>query len=158
MHSARAKVNQQVAWCQLLISQCESLELPWQQQALAQSLVWHLQAAYVSFLQELAADLRFTVTKLESAQDLLNAVPEGRAAPQEILELGRLEQGESWLSALRGQLSPMQTEVTSEPAEGNKVELIAVSGCGRLDLPGARGVLSCMIELIERNRSLSAES
>lgn len=155
MQSARARVNQQLAWCSGLLHQYGASTLPWQQQALAQGLTWHLQAAYLAFLQELAAELKFNADQPASASDLLRAVPTGRAQPLELQELVRLEQGDGWLAQLRAQPQPGEAGRTTTMAAG---QLIAVSGSAVFSLQQAREALAALAELVERNRSLTAES
>lgn len=157
MYNARSKVNQQLAWCTGLIHQFGASALPWQQQALAQGLTWHLQAAYLAFLQELAAELKFNADQPSSALDLLRVVPAGRAQPLELQELVRLEQSDSWLAQLRAQSQPGAPRSGRSNAVGTE-QLIAVAGAGVFGLPQAREALAALTELVERNRSLGAES
>jgi hypothetical protein len=157
MHAVRAKVNQQLAWCRTLLAAFGASGQPWQQQALAQGLGWHLQAAYVAFLQELASELRFPADRPASVQDLLNVVPAGRAGPQELLELQRLERDHTWLSALRAQPQPSQS-VASPASVVAGASLIAVAGAPDFGLEQAQVALNALTELIERNRNLAAES
>lgn len=159
MQSAKGAVNQQLAWCRLLLSSFETAQLPWQQQCLVQSLGLHLQLAYRAFLAELASNLRCTVDAAPTIASLIRSIPAGREVPLELKEVQRLEMEASWLSALLAYSPSTITTTLAASAVTAKApsDMIASSGAVPFDLALARSALSGLEELIARNRQLSDE-
>lgn len=148
-------LNQQYAWCELLLAQWGSDSLPWRQEALAQSLSWHLQIAYCALLQDMASTARLPLTEVPtSILTLIDRVPDGRNCPAEWRELARLEAGNNWLSTLRSQpASPAQVL----GAQQTKNALIASNQAMVLDLEGCRQALAALKHFTERWRELGQE-
>ncbi|UTA49383.1 hypothetical protein L1F30_07560 [Simiduia sp. 21SJ11W-1] len=167
MQSARAHVNQQLAWCRLLLTQFEQSDLPWRQQCLVQALGWHLKACYQAFIAELAQALRSTAQLPETARDVIQAIPAGREVPAELRELLRLESGDSWLASLLALPAPGKASAADTGADAGKAggansqilasDKIAVSKPRVFDLALAKASLAALDEIIQRNRAFCDE-
>lgn len=145
-------LNQQLAWCDQLLGSFADRDLPWQREALTQSLVWHLKLAYAALLAEFAVQQKIPLTQPASADQLMAAVPAGRACPAELTELLQLERGQgSWLSGLVAQ--PDQPARFLAPKQA---DLIAATGAV-LTLNQARECLQALREHTERIRALGVE-
>lgn len=145
-------LNQQLAWCDQLLAAFAERELPWQRDALTQSLVWHLKLAYAGLLAEFAAQQKIPLPQPSLAGQLKAAVPAGRACPAELEELVQLEQSPaSWLSVLLAQPDQPARFLAPPPTD-----LIAATG-GALTLAQAREALLALREHVERIRALGIE-
>lgn len=145
-------LNQQLAWSNQLLASFADRELPWQREALTQSLVWHLKLAYAALLAEHAAQQKIPLTSPPSADSLKAAVPPGRACPAELEELVQLEQSPgNWLSGLLAQPDQPARFLAPPPTD-----LIAATG-GALTLNQACECLRALQEHAERIRALGVE-
>ncbi|AFU97459.1 DUF6586 family protein [Simiduia agarivorans] len=150
-----ASLNQQFAWCELLLAQWGADSLPWRQDALVQSLSWHLHIAYCALLRDMAGAARLPLTVAPtSVLALIERIPDGRNCPAEWEELAQLESGDSWLSALRSQpATPAQVLDTGQAQNA----LIASSQGAALDVNGCREALVALKRFTERWRELGQE-
>jgi len=107
MNPYLSAVNQKLFFCNLLLKQgangeSEKLSPVQLEQALCQSALYQLEAAYGYYLQEIAATYQFkspeTVSSVESLADSLSSINKHPAEAQEIHSL--LEQKGTWLSQL----------------------------------------------------------
>lgn len=150
-----ASLNQQFAWCELLLANWGTDSLPWRQEALAQSLCWHLQIAYCALLQEMAETARLPLPSAPtSVCQLIERIPEGRNCPAEWDELAQLEAGDNWLSGLRSQAAtPVQVLQVGQADRA----VIASSHNGALDVDACRGALAALKAYTDRWRALAQE-
>lgn len=151
-------VNQQFAWCFSLLGKYSEAQLAvWEKSALVQSLVWHLELAYVGFLQELAISQQLSVAEPIRVQALIDVIPAGRACPMELVELKNLEESVSWLSNLRAQ-PVTAAAILQKRSQSTGANIIAASNVWTaFDLDDVRLAMQAFKELVDRHRSLCQE-
>lgn len=148
-------LNQQIAWCELLLAQWGQDNLPWRQHALAQTLSWHLQLAYCALLNDMArAGQLHLVQAPDSISLLIQQLPAGRQCPAEWRELEQLEAGSGWLAKLRAQeFIPAKRATVTGQQQGliatNQVQSFTVADCA--------AVLESLKQFIERWHALRHE-
>lgn len=107
MNPYLSAVNQKLFFCNLLLKQGmdgepEKLSSAQLEQALCQSALYQLEAAYGHYLREIAATYQFkspeAVSSVESLADSLSRINKHSAEAQEIQSL--LKQKDNWLSQL----------------------------------------------------------
>ncbi len=153
----RAMVNQRLYFSRLHLQWLErelaSEQLPANivEQALGESLLFHLQSAYRTYLLELAESYVLYPDSLERAVKLQELLAEQGKSAAEVEQLCQLERGPSWLSPL---LSALDRSVPlSHPGSGQGIAVVHVSSADSASLlETGRRCLAGLSELIEQQR------
>lgn len=175
-------VNQKLFFCNLLLKQggADKSEKPHSEQlgiksgtrlntqleqALCQSALYQLEAAYGFYLREIAATYQFkspeSVTSAESLAEALSSINKHPAEAQEILSL--LGQTNSWLSQLLKAykyLLTIQSPSATPPVSNSPISIVEVKQLDDLESLGYELLLEwhkAFMEMVNRHRELMVE-
>lgn len=170
MNPYLSAVNQKLFFCNLLLKQGTGGEpekpLAVQlEQALCQSALYQLEAAYGYYLQEIAATYQFkspeTVSSVESLADSLSSINKHPAEAQEIQSL--LEQKNTWLSQLLSahkRLSTISSQAEKSSVSNSPIAIVEVKQLDNVetldyDLLGSWH--KSFVEMVNRHREMMVE-
>ncbi len=174
MNPYLSAVNQKLFFCNLLLKQgangepekSSPVQLHVQlEQALCQSGLYQLEAAYGYYLREIAATYQFkspeTVSSVESLADSLSSINKHPAEAQEIQSL--LEQKNSWLSQLLSAHKRLST-ISSQPEKSTVsnspiaiVEVKQLDDVETLDYDLLGSWHKSFVEMVNRHREMMVE-
>jgi len=174
MNPYLSAVNQKLFFCNLLLKQGAggkpekplSVQLNVQlEQALCQSALYQLEAAFGYYLQEIAATYQFkspeTVRSVESLADSLSSINKHPAEAQEIQSL--LEQKDTWLTQLLNahkRLSTVSSESEKSLVSNSPIAIVEVKQVDDvqdLDYDLLSDWHKSFVEMVNRHREMMVE-
>jgi len=174
MNPYLSAVNQKLFFCNLLLKQGtnggtekpSSAQLNAQlEEALCQSALYQLEAAYGHYLREIAVTYQFkspeTVSSVESLAESLASINKHPAEAQEIQSL--LEQNDTWLSQLLNahqRLSTISSQPAKSPASNSPIAVVEVKQLDEvatLDYQLLSSWHKSFVEMVNRHRELMVE-